>query len=372
MTATLYLLEPSKVGVQHILMLDGYVRALGNSRPVNDRYTVEVCASRSTLQSLSREAVERVQVRRVFVMNPEKRRLLVKSLVEFAVTTRCLWRMRPGDLLVVTCVLPTSFILIEWVNRLLRRTGVHVVLHGDMEGLLTTSRLGPLSIFRWAQIWLRLRRTDSRIDLVVLDDFIKRRLIERDPDKFTEDRLAVIHHPVDPMARTVTLSDPPVIGFLGYRTAAKSFDDFARLAARLPSLRFVAIGGGRSEDLRDGTVRALVGKDAYVAEIARCSVACFPFVSGYACSLSASALDALAAGTRIVALDRPFFRALSEYLGRDFVRVANSVDLLPEALLEMVAGNSEAARQQRVETIRNSKYGLAAVQRSFEHLAKVG
>lgn len=372
MTATLYLLEPSKVGVQHILMLDGYVRALGSSRLIGERYGVVVCASRSTLQCLSRAALSRVQVRRVFVMDPQKRRLLLKSLVEFAVTMRCLWRMRPGDLMLVTCVLPTSFILIEWANRLLRRTGVHVVLHGDIEGLFANSRPGLLSIFRWAQIWLSLRRARSRIELVVLDDFIKRRLIERDPVKFTDRNIAVVHHPVDPLDVAVPMTQPPVVGFLGYRTIAKSFDSFSQLAARVPSLRFVAIGGGRAEDLRDGTVKLLAGKDAYVEEIARCSVACFPFIAGYTCSLSASALDALAAGIRIVALNRPFFRALSDYLGQHFVRVVDSIELLPEALQQMAVDNSEQARQQRIVQIRNSKYGLAEVQRSFERLAQAG
>jgi len=69
-------------------------------------------------------------------MNPEKRRLVLKSLVEFCVVFRRMLALRRQDILLVTCVLPTSLILIEWANRLLRRRGVHVVLHGDIEGIL--------------------------------------------------------------------------------------------------------------------------------------------------------------------------------------------------------------------------------------------
>lgn len=372
MTRSLYLLEPSKVGVQHVLMLDGYVRALGSSSAIRDRYRVEIAVSPSTLQNLSTSALRQVAVRRVFVMNPEKRRLFLKSLVEFAVTLRAMIRLRDGDLLVVTCLLPTSFILVEMANRLLRRKGIHVVIHGDIEGLFLTPRPPISSIFRWAQIWLDLRSPTSRIDLIALDDFIKRRLIERDPARFREDNIHVIHHPVDPLPDAGRAVESDRVGFLGYRTAAKSFDSYARLAREVPSLHFVAIGGGRVEDLRDGSETRIADKEAYVAEIARCGVACFPFTSGYTCALSASALDALAAGTRIVATDRPFFKALSEYFGSAFVRVVSSLAEMPEALRRMTAEEDPDGRARRVAQVRSSKYGLEQVQRSFERLAGVG
>jgi glycosyltransferase involved in cell wall biosynthesis len=276
--------------------------------------------------------------------------------------------LRRQDILLVTCVLPTSLILIEWANRLLRRRGVHVVLHGDIEGIFTSSRQSWLSIGFWAKSWLRLRRPHSGISLVVLDDFIKSRLISAAPEKLNDANIFVVQLPVTPSDTEYEIAAPPTVGFLGYRTQIKSFETFAGLPRVLTAFRFVAIGGGRIEDLGAGTSERLAGKDGYLAEIARCSVACFPYTAGYTASLSASALDALATGVQILALDRPFFAELSAYFGDDVVRVVSHLDEIPEALSRLLQSPAANSRSQRLQKVANSKYGVLAVQRSFEHM----
>jgi hypothetical protein len=372
MTGKLYFLEPSKVGVQHIYLLEGYLRALTASHRIGERFEIVLCTSKSTARNLSAGVLAKVTPRPVFVMNPEKRRLALKTLVEFWAVFRRMLALRPQDILLVTCVLPTSLILIEWANRLLRRRGVHVVLHGDIEGIFASSRQGMLSIGFWAKNWLRLRRPRSRISLVVLDDFIKRRLIGAAPEKLSDTNISVVQLPVMPVSFDHPLAVPPTVGFLGYRTQIKSFEAFARLPALLTAFRFVAIGGGKIEDLRAGTSEPLAGKDGYLAQIARCSVACFPYTAGYTASLSASALDALSTGVQILALDRPCFAELSAYFGDDVVRVVSRMEEIPEALSRLLQSQTSDDRTRRLQRVADSKYGVPAVQRSFERMLVPG
>jgi hypothetical protein len=365
----LYVLEPSKVGTQHITLIEGYLKALTSSRTIREQCELILCASPSTLANLTGVVTSRIQRIAVFVMNPEKRRLVLKTLVELCVVLRFMVRLCPGDLLLVTCVLPTTLWLLEFSNRILRRRGVHVVLHGEIEGLFETRPQSILSIGYWAMRWLRSRPTDSRIRLIVLDDFIRDRLVAGFPRKLSHANISVIHHPVIPQRGERESGAQEVTAcFVGYRTRKKSFETFSQIAALNPSVVFVAIGGGKVENVRNGAVKLLRAKDAYLEEIAGCSVALFPYISGYTCSLSAAALDALSAGVWIVALDRPFFRSLETYLGPETVRVSSSIAQLSALLADAGAAATAQARASRLERVAMSKYGLPAVQGSFENL----
>lgn len=365
----LYLLEPSKVGAQHITLLEGYLRALTSSAMSSGGFELVLCASPSTLANLPDALTARVRRTTVFVMNPEKRRLVLKTLVELCVVLRFMVRLRPGDLLFVTCVLPTTLWLLEFANRVLRRRGVHVVLHGETDALFESSPQSVLSYGYWAARWFRSRKLDSRISLVVLDDFIRDRLVEGFPEKLSRANVSVVHHPVIPVRGDSEREGAEMTAcFVGYRTPKKSFESFSQIAGLHPSVTFLAIGGGRVENVRSGLVKSLRARDAYLEEIARCSVALFPYVSGYTCSLSAAALDALSAGVWIVALDRPFFRSLEAYFGPETVKVCSSIEQLNAHLYDACASATASARAARLQRVVNSKYGLPAVRTSFEKL----
>ncbi len=207
---------------------------------------------------------------------------------------------------------------------------------------------------------------------MVLDDFIKRRLIGAVPEKLNEANVFVVQLPVTPVNSEQTLAVPPRVGFLGYRTQIKSFEAFAGLPGLLPAFRFVAIGGGKIEDLGAETSAPLAGKDGYLAEIARCSVACFPYTAGYTASLSASALDALSTGVQILALDRPCFAELSAYFGDDVVQVVSRVEEIPAALSRLLQKLAAGDRSRRLQKVANSKYAVSAVQRCFERMLAPG
>jgi hypothetical protein len=362
-----YFLEPSKVGIQHITMIEGYLTALASSTSIGRDFDLELCASASTLAALPEALTSKIRCTRVPVMNPEKRRLIRKSLLELLVVLRWLVKLRPGDVLFVSCILPPAFWLLEYANRLLRRTGVHVVLHDEIEGLFGGAPLSFRSIGYWCATWLRSRRADSRLSLVVIDDFIRDRLLEQYPAKLTRANVSVVHQAVlPPAAAPAADGQGKAVCLVGFRTRLKWFDAIVQMASDHPSVTVLAIGGGKVENLSDGTVEPLSDKPAYFEALSSCSAAVFPYVSGYAATLSGAALDALSVGLHILALDRPFFRSLASYLGPEWVTVRSTIDELSAELDDCRLSRKAQNRAARLRSLADSKYGIAAVRRSFE------
>jgi len=245
------------------------------------------------------------------------------------------------------------------------------VLHGEVEGLFDKSLQRPRSFGYWVNTWMKSRRPESLLSLVVIDDFIRDTLVREFPDKLSAANVSIIHHPISPIYLNLNNIDgqrTPSVCFVGYRTSFKGFEQFLRLASEHPSVTFLAIGGGKVENISSGTVRYLKDEPAYLAEISKCSAALFPCISGYSCSLSAAALDALATGVHIIALDRPCFRSLASYFGDDAVTVHSSLQEVSLELGSYLLGLKSKGRASRLESLSKSKYGLPAVQKSFEKL----
>jgi hypothetical protein len=361
-------LEPSKVGHQHITLIEGYLTALASSE-IARTHELHLRADRTTLESLPGALRARMQCQAVPVMDPVKRRLVAKSLLEFLVVAWQRFRLRPGDTLFVSCLLPTSLLLLEIWGRLLPKRGVYVVLHGEIEGLVDPSLRRLRSYGYWVWRWMRARRPGSLLSLVVIDDFIRDRLLVEFPDKLNAGNVFAVHHPIAPLSLEVgDAPDRPSACFIGFRTPAKGFDHFERLAADHPETRFVSIGAGFREVLPAGPKQALRDSDAYRRAIAACDVAAFPYVSGYNVTLSAAALDALSVGVHLAGLDRPFFVSLGACLGPDFVTVCSSPQELGALFDRGRIFPGAKGKENRLERLADSKYGLAAVQRSFEAL----
>ena len=335
-----------------------------------ENYELILCASMNTLAALPDLLVSKFRCRPIPVMDPEKRRLIRKTFVELFVVLYYLMKLRPGDKLFISCVLPTTLWLLEISNRLLRRTDIHVVLHRETESLIDKSAQSFQRYGYWAVKWIRSRKSQSRIKLVVLDDFQRDKLVQEFPGKLNVSNVSVIHHPVSPILLDGNNAPrTPTVGFIGYRTQFKGFEHFSRMALEHSSAIFLAIGGGKVENINAGTVEYLNGKDAYLKEISKCWLALFPYTSGYSCSLSAAALDALSAGVYIVSLDQPFFRSLAMYFGPEIVTVCSSIDELSAELTSRLMSFKQEDRATRLERLSKSKYSLADVQRSLEKLA---
>jgi hypothetical protein len=366
MTAKFYLVEASKVGRQHITLLDGYVRALKAADLGAIGYEFIFAAHEGTFESLPLDSRNGLAYLKIHVMDPERRRLVRKSLLEAATVLRLLLKARSNDIILVTCLLPPALILLEFANRLLRRRNLHVVLHGEVEGLYDRSLRKPSSFGYWIWKWLCWRSKHSRIGLVVIDDFIRDRLLKDFTGKIEPRQVQVLHHPIIPPEERADLSPTPRACFIGYRTPFKGFPDFQTLKDVCAGTDLLAIGGGVVEDLRTGQHQTLNGTSGYLKAISGCDVAVFPYRGGYDTSLSAAALDALATGVHMIATRRPCFQALASYFGPGCITLYEERTQLgqligdPDRLRAL-----SSARSERLAGLSGSKYGLAAVKDAF-------
>lgn len=367
-----HFVEPSKVGVQHITLLEGFLRAIASNPCLRKSFELVLSASRSTLDNLPSDLVSQFRVNCVPVMNPESRRLVRKSILELAVVVRQMIALRRGDICFVSCLLPTTLLMLELVNRVLRKRSVHVVLHGEVEGLFDHGS-DFRRIWFWSSLWMKLRDRNSAIRLVAIDDFIKAKLLEAFPKKIDKSRISVVHFPIVALALRETAESPRKRAcFIGYRTKMKAFDSFARLATEHPDIEFVAIGGGRIEDMATGTMGLLPDKEAYLSAIGDCTVAVFLHSSNYICSLSSALIDAVTTGVPVLALDRPCFRSLAAELGPDYFSIHRTFDELSDALRRWPPPDRARGDQSYVARLARSKFGLAAVREEFTALALGG
>lgn len=175
----LFFVEPSKVGAYYITLIDGYIRALAASPAIARTFDVVACLSESTFANLSETARSGVVYRRIPVIDQDKHQIVRKSLLEFLLVARLLLGIRRGDVISITCIVPPATLLIELLNLILRRRGAYVVVHGEIEALIQASPERWNSIGFWGIKWMRVRRPNSLISPVAIDDFIRDKLIER-------------------------------------------------------------------------------------------------------------------------------------------------------------------------------------------------
>lgn len=363
-----YFLEASKVGTYHITLIDGYLAALAASSIVTS-YDFLFCAHESLWRNLSTAVRAKIAHRAIPVVNQDRHHVVRKSLLEFWVVLRHILRLRRGDVLFISCLIPSALLLVELANRLLRKRNIFVVIHGEIEAPYNGERQSWRKIGYWAERWIAARRKDSLISVVVIDDFIKTNLLARFPGTFKEDAVFVVHHPVSAITVPRPHDGAPTACFIGYRSAAKGFDEFRRLASAHPAVRFIAIGGGKVEDVSTGRIQPLGSGNAFHQAVAGSAVALFPYLSAYDCSLSAAVLDALSCGVHIAATPRACFESLAAAFGPDAVSICRDRAEF-DALLsdpQRVAALRQG-QQGRLCNLEQSKYGLQQVKNDFELL----
>ena len=365
-----YFLEPSKVGSQHLTLIEGYLGALAASEWVRQHYQLVLKASSATLAALPRDLKAQFRCERVQVMDPERRRLVLKTFVELYVVLRSVSRLRANDILFVSCLLPTTLWLMEKCTNLFSKKRLQVVLHGEIEGLFDSALQRPTSYGYWSLRWLKARQLCSCIDLIVIDDFIKAKLIEDFPDKFADHSITVVPHPIiwDGVEAAGDAALVPAVCFVGYRSRFKGYDEFLRLAKDHPEITFLAIGAGKVENVHDGSSYPIFDNDVYLGELSKCAAAIFPYSRLYNCSLSAAAMDALSVGVKIIAYKRPCFVGLAESFGPDSVVVCESYADLSATMVAQQLVSDCHSRSERLERLSNSKYSLPAVGRAFERM----
>ena len=367
----LFFVEPSKVDKYHITMIDGFIGSLLKSPAISKIFDLSCLLSESTHRNLSQAVRDAIQWRCIPVVNQDEHRVVFKSLVEFWVTLRVLFSLRPGDLALVSCITPTALVLLEIVNVVIRRRGMYVVIHGEIEGLIQNRDENWRKIGFWSQVWMKLRPRSSFIRIIVIDDFIRDALKSVAGGKLSDREIFVVHHPVTAIERREPVYDHPAVCFVGFRAAAKGFPVFEALSRRLSSVAFLAVGQGRVENVSTGEVSPLSDSQSFLGAISRCWVALFPYQGDYCATLSAAALDTLSAGVHIIATDRPFFVSLAEYFGPDFVTIFHGTAELDEYLKQPGwLADKMAGQAGRLEALSRSKYSLDKIRVELEQLVQ--
>ena len=354
---------------QHSTLVDGILRAAlyGGASTVG---ASPILLAHSTLfDHLSDETKSGIEFRSIPVMDPQRRRLIRKSLLEAYVTFRALLALKTDkEFLLVTTILPSAAILVEILKWLFPRKQMAVMVHGDIEGIFDNARQSIGSFGLYMKLWFGLRR-HSKLRLAVIDRFIAEIAIKTFPLAIRANELFVIPILVEP-AKFVTQPEGALkCCFIGFDTPNKGYADYKTLAGQLPELEFLTIGGGFSKDERTGIMTPLLSNADFLNEIAKCDVAIFPYTGGYNCSLSAAATDAVAAGAHVFATDRACFLALAEEFGADSITIFRTSDDMvsvlacPETLQDI-----RLNRPKRLGLLRGSRYGLASVAQSIRHM----
>lgn len=368
--AKLVVLEPSKVGPQHITLLQGYLEALLalglDARGYRLVYRADP-SSHAALEPAVRDAVPLDPIR---VTDPEKRRWIRKGLEEVREVLRTVDTLGPDDLLLVTCLTAPALMILEAINRRLPPGQVVAVLHSELEALFDPTIRSPRSWGFWAYRWFRMRRPDSHLGLAVIAGYIRDRLEASFPQTFPAGSVRVLPFPIVKVDAVPVPQPAPRVSFVGYKTRFKGFPEFEALARRMHAAgsgaAFVTVGAGQVENAVDGRARPFDPAAGFLGELASSAVAVFPYQQGYSVTMSAAAIDAIAAGLRLLATPLPCFAALQDAFGADQVQLAQTVDDMAAVLSAPGYFDEPAdARGTRMARIAASEFGQASIQAAF-------
>lgn len=366
----LIIAEVSKVRHYHSTVTDGFLKAWQHVGASERFGKPLVFAHQSFLECLSSEGRASAEIRTIPVIDPDKRWLIRKTLLEAWVTLKIALSMKKGDTLIVATIFPTALVLLEWPFRLLSRRNVVILQHNEVEAAITVPRPQLGSYGHANLVWHRMRGRKSRLKIAVLGSWIADGIRRYYRDSVPEEQLFVLPMPMmstGAVQQHFAPEAPLKCCFVGFNTAGKGFDTFERLADEFPDLEFQQIGGGAVKNLHSGDTHRLGDTEAFVAALAGCDVAIMPNTSGYDYTLSAAATDAIAAGVHLLAYDRGCFRAMQAAFGEDAVTICSSAQDLREKLASRAwKDRIRATRSQRLGQIEQSEFGLQNVGNALE------
>lgn len=366
----LVVLEVSKVRSYHSTLVDGLLRSYTAASLERRFGTPVLYAARSFYDHLSTEARLSVEYRPIPVIDQDSRRWLAKSVLEAWVALRCLLALRPGELLFVTTVMPSAMVLLEMFAWLIRRGRVVVLQHGELDGAFQPEKQSLTSFGYYIFLWFRMRRVLTGTRVAVLDYFIAEELQRRFPGSVATEALHVVPLPMIPLdISTVREPGPPRCCFVGFKSPNKGYHTFRHLAQSFPEIEFRVIGAGQDRLCGRDDGKKLGSANDFIAAVARCDIAVMPYVTGYDCSLSAAATDALASGLHLLCSDRGCFRALAAAFGPKCVTVCADESAMRRRLSDQDwLSMCMAGKADRLSRVAESRYSLRSVGRHLERM----
>ena len=366
----LIVIEPSKVGTQHITLIEAYLSALIAIDIDAMGIDLVYAADPTSHAALAPATRARIGFRPIRVINAEDRRWVTKGLLEVWIVLRTIAGIGPRDMLVITCLTTPALLILEAVSFAFGRKRVMVVLHSELEALVNPALRSPRTWGFWAHHWSKLRRNGSRLRIAVIADYVRDSLTATGFAAVARPEVELLTFPVGSADGLPAASGRHRIAFIGYKTWMKGFDRFEALArdGAAPACQFTIICAGRVEDVVNGECRPF-DASGFLGEVAQSTLAVLPYIEGYVASVSAAVLDALSTGVHIVATRRGCFEAIHREFGDDTITLFDTDAELAaivgdQAFLERARAGA-AARRSRLAT---SSFGMAATEADFRRV----
>lgn len=365
----LIILEPSKVGTQHITLLNSYLEAAVAA----SQGAVEFWCASSLWQQLDGHVRHNLRHRAIPVIDPSWRWFFVKVPLEVLVALTAILRKKPNDVMIITCLMSPALYLVALASRVLRPRAVYVVLHSELEAVLNAS-LSPKAdgYGYWIRKFWRGCLGHRSPGLVVISSFIRTRMLEIAEGRLAPERVRVLTQPIrlppDIQPQSGVGRTRPKVCFIGYRTRLKGFSTFSRMASSRNDFTWLAIGGGVVENMATGQVTKLERTEDFARAVSGCDIACFPYEAGYDISMSAAVLDAVSAGVHVIASRRGCFAALRDAFGEDIVQCADGIEEINAALNRWLATSHRPTRVDLVNRIAASSFSQAKLQGEMRDL----
>lgn len=363
--------EVSKVRHYHSTVMNGFVKAwyhVGANRRFGRPL---VYAHPSFIDALNEDVRRGIDVVPIAVMDPDKRRIILKSLHEAITTLRMIWKADRNDTLVITTIFPSAMPIVELLAPLLPKRNLIIIQHSEVEEGCNNVAPRPGSYGHANLIWHGTRRAKSNIRVAVLGSWIANAMRKRFPRSFSRRDIMAVPMPVEPYARARQIEKDHVFrcGFVGFNTPAKGYKIFETLSQKVEDIDFFQIGAGKSLDVRTGALQPLRSAEDFMDALSACDVAVMPNTSGYDFTLSAAATDAISAGAHLLTSDRGCYRALRDEFGSQCVTICGNEQEMHAFLTDTNwRARILAGRSERLARIEHTEFSLSNVGKSLEDL----
>lgn len=303
--------EPSKDGAEHLTFNSLVLSSLiGNSFE-----SIILAASKSHYEALGRPKVTFIPLPVVSIV---KRRFIRKVLVElFAILKSMMYAKRNG--IQYAIFLSTFPPLLNFLSIIAKLFGVStlLILHGELEGLVDSSRIRITSFGYWVRRFFECAGY-KRIVCLVLSEGIHRRLLTLYPS--AEDYVKWANHPLVENKKSQNTKREFDIATVGVATQRKHGPLFEKLENISFSGRRVAHVGMSELELFERHKKKItffcdpgdyLSHEKFISSLKRVKYAIFPYShTSYQMTVSGAMLDAISCGCKIVCLPNDFAKDL--------------------------------------------------------------
>jgi hypothetical protein len=303
--------EPSKDSAEHLTFNSLVISSLVQ----NSSELISLASSKSHYEALGKPNVRFIALPVVSIV---KRRFIRKVLVElFAVLRAFAYAKRNGIRhSIFLSVFPPLLNFLPVIAKVLG-ISTTVILHGELEGLVDSSRMRITSFGYWVRRFFD-REGYRAVTCVVLSEGIYRRLLSLHPN--SEGYVKWANHPIDEHENLKNAQRDFDVSTVGVATQKKHGLLFEKMADLARSGRRVAHIGMTEPEIFDRYKEDIaffckpgehLGQSEFLSALKRVKHAIFPYAhTSYKMTVSGAMLDAIACGCNVSSLTNDFAKDL--------------------------------------------------------------